>query len=133
MSSGPLKEWFNEATSANATVMERAGLCLVAVSTCPHASMRVMHDTFIKPCCAELHFAVSLFCARSAPLSSALGKPSAHASVHSPTVEAFTVHMLFPIYSLLPNLDRSQYSPLSYHQQKSVVSFHLPLSTKVKS
>lgn len=44
----------------------------MAVSTCPHASMRVMQGTFIKPCCAELHFAVSASCACPAPLSSAL-------------------------------------------------------------
>lgn len=31
-----------------------------------------MHGTFIKPCCAELHFAVSASCACPAPLSSAL-------------------------------------------------------------
>lgn len=41
---GVSAEWFNVATSVNMTVMETAGLCLVAVFICPHASMRVMHD-----------------------------------------------------------------------------------------
>lgn len=68
MSSGPLKEWLNEATSINATVMGRAGLCLVAVFKCPHEST----TTFIKPCSTEPDFAVSPSCVCPAPLCSAL-------------------------------------------------------------